>query len=560
MNKGDFLKLIERSTPVDRIILTEINELVNIFPYFQTAHLLLLKGLKDNSDVRFENQLRNCAIHVADRAVLFKLLNMTPETSEKEIFEEHIEEGASVNPTITNEQPVTEPSPVELMIAEAEKVAGPITEVPIDQEIQAEPAQVIEHELEPEQTGVTSDTGPYQSEILPVSEPEKEQVPITITANVDMPPEEPKSEVEPEQTSEPLAEISAIEAPLAEPSQAGESGKEPAPITEIENPESPSSEPVPVSGPEIEPEEITLTTADAPHQELMPEIEPEKVSEPVIAENNDLLPGISEAIEELTAFNDELLYSAENIQTDIGDNAQTVIDLAKNSEDLINEIEKNEGMEFTEEEAEEADLILSKSILSTTESEFEEHVVSMPVTENEPLETEEKVFYMDPGFSAPEQEDMPGLTDNVKESPDQESLPGPEEVTLSAAAAKGSLEEASPTPEPEKEAASEAGPVPEKETRTMKRQAQADLIDKFISTNPRIEPGRERTELPAEDLSRPYIEESGGFLTETLARIYVNQGYYSKAIDIYEKLSLKFPEKSSYFATQIEKIKGIINS
>ncbi|HEX2968484.1 MAG TPA: hypothetical protein VHO46_05215 [Bacteroidales bacterium] len=83
--------------------------------------------------------------------------------------------------------------------------------------------------------------------------------------------------------------------------------------------------------------------------------------------------------------------------------------------------------------------------------------------------------------------------------------------------------------------------------------SQADLIDRFIILNPRIEPNREKKETPIEDRSTLY--EEGGFVTETLARIYINQGYYSKAIDIFEKLSLKYPEKSSYFATQIEKIK-----
>ena len=90
-----------------------------------------------------------------------------------------------------------------------------------------------------------------------------------------------------------------------------------------------------------------------------------------------------------------------------------------------------------------------------------------------------------------------------------------------------------------------------------RKQVQADLIDKFIIANPRIEPVRDKTDKPVEDISQPFTEEKGEFVTETLARIYINQGYYSKAIDIYEKLSLKYPEKSSYFATQIEKVKEL---
>jgi len=51
-------------------------------------------------------------------------------------------------------------------------------------------------------------------------------------------------------------------------------------------------------------------------------------------------------------------------------------------------------------------------------------------------------------------------------------------------------------------------------------------------------------------------EDAADFCTETLAQIYLDQEYYDQAIEIYSKLSLRYPEKSVYFAALIEKIKN----
>jgi hypothetical protein len=89
------------------------------------------------------------------------------------------------------------------------------------------------------------------------------------------------------------------------------------------------------------------------------------------------------------------------------------------------------------------------------------------------------------------------------------------------------------------------------------RSKDKELIDAFIQSQPRIIPGKGELK-DQEDISEAFIKPDEQLMTETLAQIYVKQGYYLKAIHVYETLSLKFPEKSSYFAAQINKIKQCI--
>ena len=302
MNRNDFLSLIEKSGPSDRQMIGEINELINIFPYFHSAYMLMLKGLQNTSDVRFGNQLRTYAIYIADRVVLYYFLK-------------------------------------------------------------------------------------------------KEQ------------------------------------------------------------------EPVPQQKIAIQP---TLNSLPEPT-----------------------------------------------------DNQQTVIESGKNSDDMIEEIEKSEGGVTTERVTDD------KSILVSGEIENDESDSLVLYIDEETNETEEKIVYMDPGFSVPEPQDLLEIENNLSILHEEERTKDDTEIQIS-------------------------------DSVVTDRQIQAELIEKFILANPRIEPSRIKTEVPAVDIAAPFTEAKGEFVTETLAKIYVRQGYYSKAVEIFEKLSLKFPEKSSYFASQIEKVKELI--
>lgn len=80
-----------------------------------------------------------------------------------------------------------------------------------------------------------------------------------------------------------------------------------------------------------------------------------------------------------------------------------------------------------------------------------------------------------------------------------------------------------------------------------------DLIDKFIESNPKIVPVKNAPVAPVN--IEKSTQENSYLMTETLAKVYLEQKKYQKAIQAYEILILKYPEKSSFFADRISDIR-----
>lgn len=91
------------------------------------------------------------------------------------------------------------------------------------------------------------------------------------------------------------------------------------------------------------------------------------------------------------------------------------------------------------------------------------------------------------------------------------------------------------------------------------------LIDRFLEDQPKITPRKKEDKYDEPqtssrasiDVSAMGSEVGDDFITETLAQVYKQQGYLDKAISAYEILSLKYPEKSSFFADQISEIRRL---
>jgi len=94
----------------------------------------------------------------------------------------------------------------------------------------------------------------------------------------------------------------------------------------------------------------------------------------------------------------------------------------------------------------------------------------------------------------------------------------------------------------------------EKKSTVSKLSKQVNLIENFITKRPKIKTDKTQK---IKDIAIDSVMENTTLMTETLARVYLEQKKYDKAITAFKILSLKYPEKSSFFADRIKAIKNL---
>ena len=232
------------------------------------------------------------------------------------------------------------------------------------------------------------------------------------------------------------------------------------------------------------------------------------------------------------------------------------------TEDDVSYSETNEAKEIslleeTNEASEIADSISEQAIVSEEEPTFALAGDSEPLADLEPITEEESELDMiaDTALSMSNKEESE-LNSNPMFQTDFE---WEDESKLTEAPSNSSEGDEKKSFTDWLVATKTHSPAPKKEVSVIsdvERERKFELLDKFLENNPKIIPVV--SEEITVDIEESVQVDRKEIMTETLAQLYKEQGKFKKALKGYEVLSLKYPEKSSFFAAQIQELKALI--
>ncbi len=620
MNKETFAKYISNPSLLDNDSLPEIKAMLDEFPYFQSAWVLYIKNLHTIKDIRYESKLKTACAYISDRKHLHDILKgiavkkqdlasqpeentaivqpQNIESQQEEIRATEISESSNLqiiessnsepeeHETINQEtqKPETEyPESSNLQIIESsnsepedletrnQETQKPETEYPESSNLQiikssnSEPEE-LETRNQEIQKPETEEKESSNHQIFESSNPELEE-PETRNQEIQKPETEEKessnhqifeySNPEPE---EPETRNIETQKPESSNLQIFESSNLEPEEPETRNIETQKLETEPPAFPEPDKpesladrilrqaEEMRRAKAAAQAEKEKPT---ESNAETQASQKEDTISQQEEIAEENPIIKTQDLASQREIQdTEIPESSNLQIFESSNSEPEEPETRNQETQKPETEEKESSNL----QIIESSNSEPEE-----PETRNQETQKPESINAINEA--------------QIRELIEKQlhSLGINANITFSGNSANIQFENIATAEKPEEnlpeqtvakdESTAEIDTKPTIEEQIEKRKndrnKKANLIDKFIESKARIVPKKDYHS--DNKLSTESIIEDEELFTEQLAKIYIKQGHLEKALETYEKLYLKYPEKNIYFATRIEYVKRLMN-
>jgi hypothetical protein len=435
MTYDRFIELIRHPATFEFDELDDFRDIVEQFPYFQTARLLFAKGLFEHKSYQYNDELKRTAAYASDRKILFALIHNGQNRVEKLDVQQHDEPMAAAGDAAAELLPAEKENAdkknndgEEAVFVFEEKVFDEQPEGIVFEEANDEIKHIVEHIVEEEKTNaILLDDLSY--------------------------------------------ELPAEEKPAHKPSPAEILSQR---LKEIERQLSPAAEEKPEQDETVVPEPLMVVHV----QDKMPE---------------EVLPPAPDAIENAAVEEDvkpEPPLMVDELKTAALNRAETITALPDETPAAKADAPTNETHSFNDW-----------------------------LNRLKPAPTEEK------------------------KTPDQTVSVSQETVTASTAAPLLNSENLKMRIEADADSDNKAGHL-----------SSADLIQQFIKNEPRIDAARAKFFTPG-NIAKTSVADSSDIVSETLAKIYLEQGNISKAIQAYEKLMLKVPEKSVYFAALIKEIR-----
>jgi tetratricopeptide (TPR) repeat protein len=279
----------------------------------------------------------------------------------------------------------------------------------------------------------------------------------------------------------------------------------------------------------------------------------------VLDETDD---GSENEVQELAVeANDHGTIEEENVPIGVAESVGNDVSALTEKEILTSELEEKDTL--PEVENEEVPSIVEQEVVFQGEPELNVESVETDKQEEELPVARRKWL----NFTKKETKDLKAEIEQIKaEIEDLERLIRETESTVKKAdreELKRKIEsnpqqEVSGIEDSEINSKSEISEKEESKPTKKKGKSKSEIIDRFIENAPRITRSKSDFFNPV-DWAKNSTVDKEDIVSETLAKIYHNQGNTQKAIKIYKKLILRYPEKSSYFAALIEKIESETN-